>query len=265
MSRENLPPLSKEAAIRIELIRARHEKVIRKAMHAWHAEGVKLDEFPIPLACDRQAHLRDLIVEAHVHLGAAEAGEYAAVVPSPQEFEIEIPHLIETVAEEARGRWKRLTAGFRPTAWHQNGCAEPASYIPIQVRKELDVVVDQLVYDAWTAREERLSINSGILAQANGALAAAEKDSPGVSSGTPDQHRRKHLAERLAQARLNKGLSIGGLSLESGVDKKTLLGILHCRRNATPMTLKRLADGLGIPVTALTAQKSSGPRDKYPE
>jgi hypothetical protein len=253
MSRENLPLLSKEAAIRIELIRARHEKVIRKAMHVWHAEGTKSDEFPVPLTCDRQAHLRDLIVETYVHLGEAEAGEYAAVVPSPQQFEIEIQHLIETVAEEARERWKRLTARFRPTAWHQNGCAEPASYIPTRVRKELDAVVDQLVYDAWTACEERLSINSGIVAPANGASAAAEKDSPRVSSGTPDQHRRKHLAERLTQAKLDRGLSIGRLSLESGVDKKTLLGILHCRRNATPITLRRLADALGIPAGELAA------------
>lgn len=233
------------------MIRARHEKVIRKAMQAWHAEGVKSDEFPIPLTCDRQAHLRDLIVETYVRLGAAEAGEYVAVVPSPPQLEILTEHLIGAVAEEARDRWKRLTAGFRPKAWSQNGCAEPATSIPIQVRKELYAVVDQLVYDAWAAREERLKADAGILAGANRAPAPAETDSP--RPGTPDQHRRNRIAQRLEKARVDRGLSIGRLGVASGVDKKTLLAILHCRRNATPITLKRLADALNIPVTELAA------------
>ena len=170
-----------------------------------------------------------------------------AAAPQPEQFAVEIEHLMDTVADEARESWNVHIAQFNAKPWCRDGCAEPAAFIHHRVREMLKAVVDQLVIDAWAAHKERLTVD--FKAPQNELV---ELGQPALARGT-HHPRRELIAKRIERVRLDKEMSIGRLAVESGVDKKTLIGILHCRRDATPITLKRLADTLGIPVAELAA------------
>jgi DNA-binding Xre family transcriptional regulator len=243
MSRRDLRPLPSQALKRIQLVKARHEKEIRELMLAWHAERADSGDNSQPLTCDQQSRLRSLIVGMGVHLGEAEGHEYLAVALTPEQFEIDIHKLMDVVAAETQDRCETLAAEFDLEEGCWNGCTDHKTVVYACVRQRLKSVIDRLVIDAWSADEHRLQAECANATPGNGT--AAMKLAP--SAGIPDDDtRRDKIAKRLEEIRTDKGMSIGRLTTESGVDRKTVLGILRCRRDATPMTLNRLAKALGV-------------------
>ncbi len=62
---------------------------------------------------------------------------------------------------------------------------------------------------------------------------------------------REHAGERLREARLFKGWSQTILSSESGVHKDTISGIERGEHTPRPVTLRKLAEALGLEVPDL--------------
>jgi hypothetical protein len=48
-------------------------------------------------------------------------------------------------------------------------------------------------------------------------------------------------------------MSVEQLALDAHLDKKTVVGVLHGRHSATPNTLKKLADVLGVAASKLAS------------
>lgn len=248
MSRRDLRPLSKEAARRIEWVKAQHEIKIREAMLAWHTEGLNSNHAPPMLTSEQQAHLQNLLVEMSVQLGEREGREYLAVMPPPQQFEMDIHHLMESVACEARERWKLLIVEFRLEEC-QSESVDPDSVVYGRVREMLRPSADLLIRDAWTAHKDRLQAEfdfgpaDDVSAEPAYTLASVSARAVAAPSAT--------LSHRIEQLRIDKGMSVEQLALEAGVDKKTILGITKKRRHAMPFTLKKLADALGVSASEL--------------
>ncbi len=243
MSRRDLRPLPSQALKRIKLVKARHEKEIRELMLAWHVERAESDENPAPLTCEQQSRMRSLIITMGVHLGETEGHEYLAVTPTPEQFEIDIHKLMDAVAAEAQDRCQTLGAEFDLEDGCRNGCTDHKTFVYASVRHRLKSVIDRLVIDAWSADEHRLQAEC---ANAPPGIAVAAVKLALSAASPNDDSRRERIARRLDEIRTDRGMSISRLATESGVDRKTVLGILHCRRDATPMTLNRLAKAVGV-------------------
>ena len=198
---------------------------------------------------EQQSHLQGLVIEMAVQLGETEGREYLAVVPLPQQFEVEIHHLMEAIAGEARERWKFLTAEFHlDTAWGGE-CADPDDVVYRGVRETLRPSARRLIRDAWSAHEQRLQAEFDFGTADEGAakpayaVASVSAHAAAACSST--------LSHKIEHLRIDKGMSVEQLALEAGVDKKTILGITKKRRHAMPFTLKKLADALGVSASEL--------------
>ena len=63
----------------------------------------------------------------------------------------------------------------------------------------------------------------------------------------PTQESLRKVGDNLRRLMANLGLSAEQVAEKSGVDKRTVKGILHGTNNPRPRTIGRLAEGLGVP------------------
>ena len=249
MTRSEMQPLPKESETRIEWVRARHEVKIRSAFLSWQSDTHKPNARPPTLSAQQQAELQALLVARSVQLGEAEGRERLSLTLDPGQFENEIHGLVEIVSAEARDRWKSLTSTFHLEASTDGVYADAERGVSSRVQEALRSSSDRLILDAWAAYEKRL--------QAECESTGTEVSSVAATEGDRNSHLRpangfsETLGQKVDRLRLDKGMSIEKLALEAGVDKKTVLRITHKGKRATPATLKKLADALGVAASSL--------------
>ncbi|MGD0775069.1 MAG: hypothetical protein ABSC05_19815 [Candidatus Solibacter sp.] len=175
MTRANLSLLPKESETRIEWVRARHEVKIRSEFLNWRRE--KTGARPPSLTAQQQSELQALLVARSVELVVTEGRERLSAMPGPSQFEAEIHFLVETVADEARDRWKSLTSAFHLEASTEGVYADAERGIYSRVRELLGSPTDRLILQAWSAHEKRLQAECG------GDLADL-RSTPEVDTGT---------------------------------------------------------------------------------
>ena len=64
----------------------------------------------------------------------------------------------------------------------------------------------------------------------------------------------KNLGYNLQRLMADQGLTVEQVAEGSGLDKRTVMGILHGRKKAQPRTIGRLARGLGVATSELLRQ-----------
>jgi DNA-binding Xre family transcriptional regulator len=192
--------------------------------------------------------LQALLVARSVQLGEAEGRERLVLTPDPSQFENEIHGLVEIVSAEARDRWKSLTSTFHLEASTDGVYADAERGVSSRVQEALRSSSDRLILDAWAAYEKRLQAECESTGSEVPSAASAEGD---LSHPRPANGSSETLGQKVDRLRLDKGMSIEKLALEAGVDKKTVLRITHKGKRATPATLKKLADALGVAASSL--------------
>jgi DNA-binding XRE family transcriptional regulator len=190
-------------------------------------------------------------------LGKTEGRErLSAAADNPSQFEIEIHCLEETVADEARDRWKSLTSGFHLEPSTEGVYADAERGVYSRVRELLRCSFDDLILEAWCAHEKRLAAEcecDGCLARLSATPEADTGPGPVISGlRLPGDHS-ETLGQKVDRLRLNKGMTLEELAIEAGVDKKTVLRITKNGKRANPGTLKKLADALGVPASYLSS------------
>lgn len=60
-----------------------------------------------------------------------------------------------------------------------------------------------------------------------------------------------HVSENLMRLMAARGLSTSGVAERTGLDVRTIRGVLHGEKNSHPRTLHQLAEGLGVAVDEL--------------
>jgi DNA-binding XRE family transcriptional regulator len=256
VTRSDLQPLPKESETRIEWVRARHEVKIRSAFLNWHTDAEKARARPPTLTAQQQSELQALLVARSVELGEAEGRERLSAVPDPSQLEVEIHCLVETVADEARDRWKSLTSAFHLEASTEGVYVDAERGVHSRVRELLGSPSDRLILQAWSAYEKRLQAECGGDGCSAPLSATPEADTrPGpVISGLPvSADRRETLGQKVERLRIDKGMTLEKLALDADVDKKTVLRITNKGKRANPGTLKKLADALGVTASYLTS------------
>ena len=66
-----------------------------------------------------------------------------------------------------------------------------------------------------------------------------------------EDHLQRNLGYNLQRLMADQGLTMEQVAEKSGLDKRTVMGILHGSKKAQPRTIGRLAKGLGIPASEL--------------
>jgi len=250
MTRSEMQPLPKESETRIEWVRARHEVKIRSAFLSWQTDTHKPNIRPPTLSAQQQSELQALLVARSVQLGEAEGRERLALTSDPGQFENEIHGLVEIVSAEARDRWKSLTSTFHLEASTDGVYADAERSVCSRVQEELRSSSDRLILDAWAAYEKLLQAECESTRPKVSIVAAPGGESV-ISNPRPANGPGETLGQKVDRLRLDKGMSIEKLALEAGVDKKTVLRITHKGKRATPATLKKLADALGVAASSL--------------
>ena len=62
----------------------------------------------------------------------------------------------------------------------------------------------------------------------------------------PEDHLQKNVGYNLQRLMAEQGLTTEQVADKSGLDKRTVMGILHGKKKAQPRTIGRLAKGLGV-------------------
>lgn len=252
MNRRDLSPLSKASANRVEWVKAHHEVKINEAILAWQTAARTSKDGQAEITPQQRSDLQNLLIDMSVQFAEAEGRERLAITSSPRQFELDMRDLMDVIATEARERWDFLTAEFRmdlPVS--DNG--PPECDLQRRVRESLRPAARRLILDAWSAHEKRLGAECGILNLQNGETTIPASLAPTPSAKLVQQHRRDMIAQNVGQLRIDKGMSVEQLALDARLDKKTVVGVLHGRHSATPSTLKKLADVLGVAASKLTS------------
>jgi DNA-binding XRE family transcriptional regulator len=189
-------------------------------------------------------------------LGETEGGERLAATPVPSQFEIEIHYLVETVADEARDRWKSLTSAFHLEASTEGVYADAERGVYSRVRELLKPYSDRLILRAWSAYEKRLQIEC----EGDGRQAPLREITEVDTGPDPFSFRQRApadhsetLGQKVGRLRIDKGMTIEELALSACVNKKTVLRIINKGKRANPGTLKKLADVLGVAASDLAS------------
>lgn len=246
----NLLPLLNAAAKRVEWVKAHHEVKISEVILAWQTATRVSAEGPLAISSQQQSDLQSLLIEMSVEVADAEGRERLALASSPVQFEMDVRELMEAVAGAALDRWNFLTAEFRLEPGDSPNGRRDAD-LQGRVLESLRPPQRRLIRDAWFAHEKRL--------EAECAESAAAPDDCTLPDSTPrpqsanqiQQFRGKSVAQRIDQLRIDHGLSVEKLALDAGLDKKTVVAVLHARHRAMPSTLKKLADVLGVAASEL--------------
>jgi DNA-binding Xre family transcriptional regulator len=245
-----MQPLPKDSETRIEWVRARHEVKIRSAFLSWQDDTHMHNARPPTLSAQQQSELQTLLVARSVQLGEAEGRERLSLTLDPGRFENEVHGLAEIVSAEARERWKSLTSTFHLEASTDGVYADVERAVSSRVQEALRSSSDRLILDAWAAYEKRLQAEcESTNPEVSNTRAETEEDL--VSHLRTPNRSSETLSQKVDRLRLDKGMSIEKLALEAGVDKKTVLRITHKGKRATPATLKKLADALGVAASSL--------------
>jgi DNA-binding Xre family transcriptional regulator len=242
--------------MRIEWVRARHEVKIRSAFLNWHADAEKARARPPTLTAQQQSELQALLVARSVELGETEGRERLSAVPGPSQFEVEIHCLVDTVADEARDRWRSLTSAFHLEASTEGVYVDAERGVHSRVRELLGSPSDRLILQAWTAYEKRLQVeceSDGCPAPLRAKPEADTGSGPAVSGLRVPADRTETLGQKLERLRIDKGMTLEELALDARVDKKTVLRITNKGKRTTPATLKKLADALGVTASYLAS------------
>jgi DNA-binding XRE family transcriptional regulator len=252
MSRRDLRPLPEGAKTRIELVKLDHLKGIREVMRGWHTTGSKSKRSPPKLTCRQQQGLQDLVVAMGVHLGKEEGTEYLAVTGVLQQFESDVHKLMSAIAGEAQDLFNQLIAEFHVEGCQNGHDSDPRVTVHHRVSDGLKPTVDDLIIQAVEAHRQRLKAKCTNPPWEGSATASAEARPPEKSPGSPGRHiDRKQLAERVEKLRIARGLSAERLAHEAHLDKKTVIGIHHGRRDVRMGTLESLAHALGVSIAEL--------------
>ena len=224
MTRSDLRPLPKESETRIERVRARHEVKIRSAFVNWRRETA--GSRPLSLTAQQQFELQTQLVAMSAELGKTEGRErLSAAADNPSQFEIEIHCLEETVADEARDRWKSLTSGFHLEPSTEGVYADAERGVYSRVRELLRCSFDDLILEAWCAHEKRLAAEcEGDCCQAPLSATPEADTGPGpVISGlrVPGDHS-ETLGQKVDRLRPDKTLDDGQ---RAAVQNTVALGI----------------------------------------
>ncbi|MBM3744568.1 MAG: helix-turn-helix transcriptional regulator [Acidobacteria bacterium] len=241
--------------MRIELVRARHEVKIRSAFLNWQTEAQRAGARQPALTAEQQSELQDLLVARAVHLAEAESQERLSTTPVPHQFENEIRCVVESVAHEARDRWKFLTGAFHLEASAEGLYVDAERAIFCRVQELLRSPSDRVILQAWSAHEKRLQAKCEVDGRTTSVDAIPPENAAPGPSRPPSRvaaARPGTLGQKVERLRINKGMTIETLALEAGVDKKTVLRIINSGRRAHPSTLKKLSNALGVAASDLT-------------
>lgn len=236
-------PISNETTNRIELVRARHETRIRQTLVDWCPKTSAGSRCVPTLTVEQQISLQERVCDMFVELGEARLVDLLVQSLSPQQFESDSDHLIDTVASEAQSRWNTLTTRYQVKAEAVETRADPDVGVQQGVLHQLIRIAERYKLKAWSDLEKRLEAECG-----STALAPSDQAMPSSESSLSAVHQRptsRSLAQNIRDLRVNNGWSVEELAERAKVDKKSLIGIQKGSR-PYPRTLKRIADALGV-------------------
>lgn len=235
----------KETLNLIELVRARHETRIRRTLVDWLGETPAAGRSVPTLTGNQQSNLQERVVDMFVELGEARLVDLFSKKQSPQQFESDSEHLIEIVAGEAQAHWKTLTMRYRAKAEAAEVTADPDVEVQQGVLYQLIRVAERYKLKAWSDLEKLLEAECGSTARVFSDSAIVQAEFSASAVPTLPTVAKRSLAQRVADLRKDKGLSVQELAEKAKVDKKSLIGIQKGSR-PHPRTLKRIADALGV-------------------
>lgn len=238
--------LGSEATTRIELVRARHETRIRQKLVRWFAEA-RSASTPT-LTGKQQSELRKWIITMWVRVMESEGRERLAISLSPEQFESDIHHLIDTAADKALVSWRALTRTCRLEEEVPEGLSDAELDLRQSVKDQLMPKVNRLVLQAWSNYKRRLE--EEFLFRDQNPEPGRNPTEVSVLATPVCSQVVSSLAQRIEGLRFDKGWTLDELARNAGLDKKTLIRI-NKGNGVFPGTLKKIADALDVTVGQL--------------
>ena len=178
--------ITKKARRTVELVRARHETLIRRVLVGWGQGTSTLNRGPT-LSAKQQLILRDLVIEMAVELGQAGGRELLARTLSPEQFESDLSNLLESTASNAVARWRSFTGRYQLRT-QTKVASRPEVEIRKRVIDQLTPAAESLLLEAWSAHGVRLEAEGCAEASQTTNLETAAACSQAMpTSGAPNQ------------------------------------------------------------------------------
>jgi hypothetical protein len=171
---ENMPDLPRQAQLKLQLLRANHEKQIHQLMASWLPNATTSQQF----AAEQRKELKKRVITMAVALIVAEASEHLAVMSSPEQFESEVTEIIHSSIRMAQDRWFVFTRGIL----RQTDDADTLNTlegIRPSILDELARPIQDLRAHAWSIHEKRLAaeltLDALVLTKHHTSTASAER------------------------------------------------------------------------------------------
>jgi hypothetical protein len=147
--------IPKKAKRTVELVRARHETLIRRVLVGW-GQGTSTHNGRPTLIAKQQLILRDLVIEMAVELGQAEGRELLARSRAPEQFESDLSSLLKSTANNSLARWRSITEWYDLRAQGTKKAGSQEVEIQKCVLYRLIPFAESLKLKAWSTHRTRL-------------------------------------------------------------------------------------------------------------
>ena len=250
--------IPKKAKRTVELVRARHETLIRRVLVGW-GQGTSTQNGRPTLIAKQQLILRDLVIEMAVELGQAEGRELLARSRAPEQFESDLSSLLKSTANNSLARWRSITEWYDLRAQGTKKAGSQEVEIQKCVLYRLIPFAESLKLKAWSTHRTRLEaegrtevrkiadlVEGSACTHAVRTTAAPNQRIGDLSDENATALTRHEPAKTIDRLRHEKGWTIEGLAAQAGVDTKQIYKIKH-GKPVTTTTITRVAAALGCP------------------